>query len=57
MKETTALRIRIRRFISDRYAYRTKPDYLFELLLFGIIMATAFLPLLFFADAVAGTLR
>jgi hypothetical protein len=57
MKQTTPLRIKIRRFITDRYAYRTQPGYLFELLLFGIIMATAFLPLLFFADAVTGTLR
>jgi hypothetical protein len=57
MKETTPMRIRIRRFITDRYAYRTQPAYLLELILFGVIMATAFLPLFFFANAVAGTLR
>jgi len=57
MKETTPLRIQIRRFITDRYAYRTQPAYLIELLLFGLIMATAFLPLLFFANAIAGTLK
>ena len=43
MKDTTPARIRIRRFITDRYVYRTQPAYLFELLVFGIIMATAFL--------------
>lgn len=57
MKETTPARIWIRRFITDRYAYRTQPAYLLELVLFGIIMATAFLPLLFFVNAVTGTLR
>jgi hypothetical protein len=57
MKETTPARIWIRRFITDRYAYRTQPAYLIELVLFGIIIATAFLPLLFFVSAVAGTLK
>lgn len=57
MKETTPMRIWIRRFITDRYAYRTQPAYLIELVLFGIIMATAFLPLFFFVNAVAGTLK
>jgi len=50
MKDTTPARIRIRRFITDRYAYRARAAYLFELLVVGIIMATAFLPLVFFAE-------
>ena len=56
MKSTTPMRIRIRRFITDRYAYRTKPDYLPELVAFGIIVL-ALGPLFFLASAFAGTLR
>jgi hypothetical protein len=57
MKSTTPTRIRIRRFITDRYAYRTKPDYLPELVAFGIIVLIALGPLFFLARAFAGTLK
>jgi len=57
MKSTTPTRIRIRRFITDRYAYRTKPDYLPELVAFGIIVLIALGPLFFLASAFAGTLK
>jgi len=50
MKSTTPTRIRIRRFITDRYAYRAKPEYLPELIAFGIIV-------LIVASAFAGTLK
>ena len=57
MKSTTPTRIRIRRFITDRYAYRTKPEYLPELVAFGIIVLIALGPLFFLASAFAGTLK
>jgi hypothetical protein len=57
MKSTTPTRIRIRRFITDRYAYRAKPDYLPELVAFGIIVLIALGPLFFLASAFAGTLK
>jgi hypothetical protein len=57
MKSTTPTRIRIRRFITDRYAYRTKPEYLPELIAFGIIVLIALGPLFFLASAFAGTLK
>jgi len=53
MKPTTPVRIRASRFVTDRYAYRERPDYLIELVAFGIIVITAILSL---ADAMA-TLR
>jgi hypothetical protein len=51
------MRIRIRRFISDRYAYRTQPDYLPELIVFGIIALIALEPMFLLASALAGTLK
>jgi len=53
MKPTTPMRIRASRFVTDRYAYRERPDYLIELVAFGIIVITAILSL---ANAMA-TLR
>jgi len=53
MKPTTSMRIRGFRFLTDRYAYRERPDYLIELVAFGIIVITAILSL---GDAMA-TLR
>ncbi len=57
MKNTTPARIRVRRFITDRYAYRTQPNYLSELVVFGIIVVTAFWPIFVLASAMAGTVR
>jgi hypothetical protein len=45
MKPTTSMRTRASRFLSDRYAYRERPDYLLELVAFGIIIITAMLSL------------
>jgi hypothetical protein len=53
MKPTASMRIRASRFLTDRYAYRERPDYLIELVAFGIIVITAILSL---ANAMA-TLR
>ena len=55
VKSTTPIRIRMRRFIIDRYAYRTEPNYLLELVAFGLIVATAFSPIFVVASAMAGT--
>ena len=57
MKSTTPTRIRIRRFITDRYAYRAKPDYLSELIAFGIVVVAASWPIFVLANAMAGTLK
>ena len=45
MKPTTAMRIRTCGFRKDRCAYRERPDYLIELVAFGIIIITAILSL------------
>jgi hypothetical protein len=57
MKSTTPTRIRVRRFITDRYAYRAQPNYSPELVAFGIIVLSAFWPILELASAMAGKLR
>ena len=54
MKATTSLRIRASRFFTDRYAYRERPDYLIELVAFGIVVITAILSLV---GAMTTTLR
>ena len=54
MKPTTLMRIRAARFFTDRYAYRERPDYLIELVAFGIVVITAILSL---ASAMTTTLR
>ena len=55
MKSTTSTRIRVRRFITDRYAYRAQPDYLSELIAFGVIVLTVFWSMFVLASAMAGT--
>jgi hypothetical protein len=57
MKETTPMRIKIRRFITDRYAYRTRPDFLPELVAFGVVLVVVSWPLVLLANAFAGNLR
>ena len=57
MKSTTPTRIRVRRFITDRYAYRAQPNYMSELVAFGVIVLTAFWPIFVLASAMAGTLK
>ena len=54
MKNTTPLRIRLSRFISNRYAYRTQPNYLYELVAFAFLVLTALLPFFALARAMAG---
>jgi len=57
MKDTTPTRIRIRRFITDRYAYRTRPDYLPELVAFAVVLVVVSWPIFLLASAFAGTLK
>ena len=53
MKETTPMRIRIRRFISDRLAYRETPNFVTELVAFGILVFIAGWPIILMADTMA----
>jgi hypothetical protein len=55
MKNTTPTPIRVRRFITDRYAYRAQPDYLSELVTFGVVVLTAFWSMFVLAGAMAAT--
>jgi hypothetical protein len=57
METTNSIRIRASRFFTDRYAYRAQPNYLFELVAFGIIVVTSFWPILLLANALASTLK
>ena len=54
MKSTTPTRIRVRRFITDRYAYRAQSDYLSELITFGVIVFSVFWSMFVLASAMAG---
>jgi hypothetical protein len=57
MKSTTPMRIRVRRFITDRYAYSTDPNYAFGLVAFGLVVTTACSPIFVVASAMAGALK
>jgi len=54
MKTTNSLRLRASRFFSNRYAYRERPDYLVELVAFGIIVIAVTLSL---GNAITTTFR
>jgi hypothetical protein len=47
----------VRRFITDRYAYRTEPNSLPELIALGVIVLSAFWPIVLLARTMAGTLK
>ncbi|PYJ61177.1 MAG: hypothetical protein DME20_10230 [Verrucomicrobia bacterium] len=53
LKTKNSLRVRASRFFSDRYAYRAQPDYLSELVAFGIIVFIAVWPIILLANAMA----
>jgi hypothetical protein len=57
MKSTTPFRIRLRRFITDRYAYRARPDFLTEFIAIAIIVLTAVWPIVALADELARPLK
>jgi hypothetical protein len=41
MKPTSSMRLRVFRFLSERYYRRERPDYFAELFLFALIVVTA----------------
>ena len=53
MRTITVTRLRASHFFSDRYAYREQPNYLPELVGFGIIVVTAAWPILLLVNAIA----
>ena len=53
MTTETSMSVRVFRFLSERYVQRDRPNYFPELVLFGIIVITAILPLLALANALA----
>jgi hypothetical protein len=50
---TNSTLVRVSRFFSDRYAYRTQPGYLSELAAFGMIVFIAVWPIILVAHAMA----
>lgn len=57
MKTTKSMRVRVSRFLSDRYAYKAQPNYVSELVAFAIIVVTAIWPVFLLANALAATQR
>ncbi len=57
MESTNSIRIRASRFLTDRYAYRAKLNYVSEIVAFAIIVVTAIWPIFLLANALATTLR
>jgi hypothetical protein len=53
MENTNSMRVRASRFLSDRYAYRAQPNYLSELVAFGIIVSITVWPIILLANAMA----
>jgi hypothetical protein len=54
---TLILWISVRRFITDRYTYRTEPNALPELVALGLIVLSAFWPIVVLARTMAATLK
>jgi hypothetical protein len=57
METTNSLRVRASRFFTDRYAYRTQPDYLSELVAFGMIVFISIWPIILLGDAMAASVK
>lgn len=53
IENTNSMRIRVSRFFSDRYAYRTQPNYISELVAFWVIVLIAAWPMVLLANAIA----
>jgi len=53
METANSLPVRVSRFFSDRYAYRTQPEYLSELAAFVMIVFIAVWPIILVAHAMA----
>ena len=53
MDPTTPMRVRIARFLSDRYVHRDRANYIPELIVLGLIIVAAAWPMLSLAAAMA----
>jgi hypothetical protein len=53
MDPSNSMLVRVSRFFSDRYAYRTQPGFLSELAAFGTIVFIAVRPMILAAQAMA----
>jgi len=53
MEATNSMRVRASRFFSHRYAYRAQPNYLSELVAFGLIVLIAIWPIILLANAMS----
>lgn len=53
METTNSIRVRVSRFFSHRYAYRAQPNYLSELVAFGLIVFIAIWPIILLANAMS----
>jgi hypothetical protein len=53
METPNSMLVRLSRFFSDRYVYRSQPDYLSELVAFGTIIFIAAWPIILAAHAMA----
>jgi len=53
MDTPNSMMVRVSRFFSDRYAYRSQPDYFSELVAFGTIIFIAAWPIILVAHAMA----
>jgi hypothetical protein len=56
-ENTNSMLVRASRFLRDRYAYRTQPGYLSELLAFGTVVFIAVWPVVLLAHAMSMTPR
>ena len=53
MDPTTPLRVRVARFLSERYVHRERPNYIPELIVLGLVIIAAAWPMLSLAAAMA----
>lgn len=53
MDSTTPMRVRIARFLNDRYVQREQPNYVPELIVLGLIIIAATWPMLSLAAAMS----
>ena len=53
LETTNSMLVRVSRFFGDRYAYRTQPGYLSELVAFGMIVFIAVWPIILVAHAMS----
>jgi hypothetical protein len=51
MNDISSIRVRVARFLSDRYSQRERPGYLADLFLWGVVVMIATWPILTLAHA------